>query len=226
MDIASILQKPGREWSDAERDAVYRWLKESGEIDGFVRFVFGRIKNLDWAIEVVAKVLAYLFGEKKYQTYDPARYHGKKCPFRNWLFFILSRAAARKVRQEIRRRQREQQKEQQREEQNPQSSSEPFLNLDLKRLLAQLLPLVPHVVESLSQTYREALDLFYGKLLSIKEAAKRLGCSIGAFKVRLCRARQELYKLLCVSLTPEAVQELLRTLQEGTEPMEGDHHAS
>jgi RNA polymerase sigma factor (sigma-70 family) len=192
MDIENILKKPGKEWSDEEIEAVFNWLDHSGKMDVFVKFAYGLmsaygVKNFDLATEVVWDKLTYAFS--RIHLYDPPRYRGRKCPFLNWLYYIIARAAVRRAKREARRQARLNQVRQRKQQVPP-----PPPQAEPEFVWEEMLP----YVDKLPPKYKEAIELFYMQNMSCAKAAQnsRWPCSVGAMKVRLFRARQELRHLM------------------------------
>lgn len=189
-----IARKPGKDWTDSEKEAIFNQLTHE-MLDGLVRFACGftrrGLKDGERAFELARDVVAAKLRDafRSLHTYDPTRYRRwrEKCPFRNWLFVMVARAASRKAQQEARHQ------------------------AWTQRIAAiqQLPPLPCHhepgidweeiepLLDGLSPKYREALDLCDKQGMSRKEAAREScwPCSEGPMKVRLCRAHQEVRRL-------------------------------
>ncbi len=122
-------------------------------------------------------------------TYDPTHYRGTKCPFRNWIYCLVARAATRRADQETRRQARNRQaQEKEREQQILSSPSQLKPNIDWKE--------GQPYVDQLPPKYKQAIELCDKQEMSRADAAHIAGCSVGAMKVRLHRAHQELQRLI------------------------------
>ena len=182
-----IYGKAGSEWTPEETEAVLAWLTTPERVDGLIRFAYGFTDDLQLAQDVVAEkiddaLLKYL------HTYDPARYRGRcRRPFQNWLYMIIARAAVRAAKREARHREIALvlARAQSQPLQNPPAQPEPKIDWE------ELLPLV----SQLRPKYHQAVQLCIIEEKSRAEAAAIAGCSVGAMKVRLCRACQELRRL-------------------------------
>jgi RNA polymerase sigma factor (sigma-70 family) len=189
MDIEDIFKKPGKEWSEEDILAVCQWFQQVA--DAFVQFAFGWTRIAftgepsqdDLARALAEDVVTIKFAvaiTRHLHTYDPRRYTGKKCPFRNWLYVLFGRAAVKASRREKRRREKQQWLAEQLVKPQslplgPQPSmSTPVLEWDeeFEILLDQLRP-----------QHREALLLHYKEGLPYGEAAQELHCPVTTIKV-------------------------------------------
>src|SRR5712692_10368863 len=196
-------------------------------VDQLVRFAFKFTKDLALAQDVVADKIED--ARLSINTYDPRCYRGKKCPFRNWIYFMLSRAANRKARQAAHRQiqiLQAQAKAQQQQQQLLAACSQRASELEWTDVQ-------PHF-DRLSPVYQQALLLCLRDGLSRAEAAYYAGCSEGAMKVRLHRARQEVRRLmeeqncldeLLAQLQPDERQAIILIEQRGLSPAEAAHTA-
>jgi RNA polymerase sigma factor (sigma-70 family) len=191
MDLEGVFRKQGGDWSEQEIIAVHEWIEQQ-LLDDLVRFAYGFLRaehdGLERAKDVVMTKIADALLRHRH-TYDSTRYHGRGNPFKNWLYMMVARATCRLAKR--RRRQVDAEHRRVQEERRLQTPSH-VLELDWGDLWDELQPYVAR----LRPIYHQALQLYYAEHLSVAEAAVRAGCLPGTFKVRLCRARQELRRLL------------------------------
>ena len=139
MDIESIFRKPGRDWTPEEIQAVFDWLQRE-MLDKLVRFAYGftqRKLDQERALELAKDMVADKLKDAHHSrhTYDPTHYRGTKCPFRNWIYCLVARAATRRADQETRRQARNRQaQEKEREQQILSSPSQLKPNIDWKEV--------------------------------------------------------------------------------------------
>lgn len=218
-----LVSNPGNGWAPADLEAVYWGLNETGVIDELIKFAYAvarrrGVASLPLAEEAVEDKVAYAF--RCIEKYDPTRYRGRKCPFLNWLYMMIARAASRRAKREARLESllRAQQAPQGRWRGRPIARSEPVAGPDLdweamRPYLDRLRPL-----------YKEALQLFYEQKMSCAEAARKssVPCKPGAMKVRLCRARQEVRQMMAEAEDPDsAVRRVLSHAGQAVSPSEG-----
>lgn len=76
MDVEHIFRKPGTEWTDEEKAAVFEWLMHE-MLDKLLRFAYGFTHTyrfgdgFELAKDIVASKIAGAF--RYLHTYDPAR---------------------------------------------------------------------------------------------------------------------------------------------------------
>jgi RNA polymerase sigma factor (sigma-70 family) len=179
-EIRMIVCKPGKEWTQNEANLVFEWLMKS-EFDRCVQFARGITGDLDLAEEVVLK--KYVDAKRYLRTYDPHRYRGKRCPFRNWFFCIIGRWANRRANQ--RRKKRE-------SGLTENTAIAPQVDLDREIDRKRVLVWAEEHESRLTPRYREAVELCMADGMSRKEAASTAGCSVVAMKTRLHRAMKKL----------------------------------
>jgi RNA polymerase sigma factor (sigma-70 family) len=204
MPIEDLFGEPGAHWPEEIIPDVFQWIERTMLTD-LVQFAFGWTRiafnghpqqealALALAKDVVATKLEDIM-LRRLHTYDPTRYKGEKCPFRNWLMVIIAKAAIKVSRREQHRQARLQRLQQQAQRQQPRRRSQPPLNTGLE--WEQLWELAQPCLGRLLPKYQEALVLCCKEGLTRPEAAHRAGCTTGAIKVRLHRARHELWALI------------------------------
>ena len=200
MCMGSFVGKPGTEWSENDIEEAYREITretpDGARFDTFVQFAYGFTQNLGLAQEVVLKKLDDAL-RRHLHTYDPTRYRGKKCPFCNWLYFMIARAAIKAAQREARWRARLCALRQQAQQQKPPPRAQPPLDPGLAREAREALwQLVQPYLERFRPTSREAIVLWWKEGLTCAEAAQKAGCSKGAMKVRRHRARHEVLAIM------------------------------
>lgn len=82
-------------WTRAEQTAAFRHYSPlPGNEEGrrLTRFVYGFLHDRDAALELVSRELTAQW-EAGFRTFDPGRYTGTQCPFKNWLYTLIRRAA-------------------------------------------------------------------------------------------------------------------------------------
>src|SRR3989442_2200598 len=98
-EVEKVLRKPGRDWTSSEMEKVAKWL-ETKKLKDLVRFAFGFTKDRTQAEDIVRDKIKDLL--RFLPGYNPEKYRGKKCPFRNYLFTIVAMACARRMGQKER----------------------------------------------------------------------------------------------------------------------------
>ncbi len=186
MDTKSIFRKQGEEWTQEEIKAVFDlWLTDK-MVDQLIRFAFRFTKDLALAKDVVQEKLKDAYDSIK--TYDPTRYQGKKCPFRNWIYCMLARAANRKARQAAHRQiqiLQAQAKAQQQQQQLLASRSQRASELEWEEVQERL----DELLAQLQPDERQAIISCEQRGLSPAEAARKVGCSEHEMEKRLFHAR-------------------------------------
>jgi RNA polymerase sigma factor (sigma-70 family) len=200
MCMGSFAGKPGKEWSESDIEEAFREIMretpDGARFDAFVQFAYGFTQNLSLAQEVVLKKLEDAL-RRHLHTYDPTRYKGKKCPFCNWLYFMIARAAIKAAQREARWRARllalQVQAQQQQPPRRAQPPPAPGPALEVREALWEL---AQPYLDRFRPSSREAIVLCWKEGLTCAQAAQKVGCSKGAMKVRLHRARHELLAIM------------------------------
>ena len=190
-------------WLNAEEEARYRaWMAsaQGGDSAAFERlltallsslrsFVRSRLRD-DAAIEdVVQNVLFSVY--KARHTYRPER------PLGPWLRAIARNAVMDAHRDRTRRARRE----------VPLQDAGPVAAPEPRRPDAALSSAMVEALSALPDGQREAVELLHVKGLSVAEAARKVGISPGALKVRAHRGYRALRVLLATSeLSPRAAR--------------------
>ena len=207
MNVEDFFDMPGKAWPAGSDSALGEWLVRV-MLDTHIRFAYGWThiaytgcpQQNDLALALAQDVVQNKYIEivrRSYRTYDPARYKGKQCPFRNWLKKIIARAAIKESKRKAAQLKREQKyaEEQARCMRERQINPPPLdPGLDWEQLWE--LGLIQPFVAQLLPKYREAIELRYKEGLTCAGAAQRASCSKGAMKVRLHRAHHELLALI------------------------------
>jgi RNA polymerase sigma factor (sigma-70 family) len=193
-EIEVIFEKPGRDWSLSERSKVIEWLNEKQ-----LKFLlyFGLL-HLGSANAQDAENAWQDFEEKKLNDridrYDPA----KGLHFWNWLLLCFKqdcwKVEGKKRREGIRQITIKDASE-------GEDDSTPGLELvdttdDPEKALGrkQERMAVWDEVKKLPPTYFQVIKMYYFDEMQVPEISKQLGISESLVKIRLHRARQELFK--------------------------------
>ncbi|HVN64602.1 MAG TPA: RNA polymerase sigma factor [Candidatus Binataceae bacterium] len=138
------------------------------------RFIRRRIADLAEIEDVCQETLLAIY--KSRHTYQPGR------PIEPWVFAIARNVRARHLSEKMTRHQWEESSD---EFSEPSTGAEQALGIAVRRAL-----------DELPQTQREAFTMLKVEGLSLAEASKRTGASIGTIKVRAHRAYERLKKSL------------------------------
>jgi RNA polymerase sigma-70 factor, ECF subfamily len=155
-----------------DRGAFQTLFQDVGPL--ITRFLRRRMSDNSEVEDICQEVMIAVYRSR--HTFQPQR------PFEPWLFAIV-----RKVSGEHFRRERRRLGSQIQVEQLPEISSESGLANDLE---------LREALQQLSPAQMEALGLTKVMGLSVEEAARRTGTSVGSMKVRVHRAYESLKKLL------------------------------
>jgi len=154
-----------------DREAFHLLFRDVGPL--ITRILRRRMSDISQIEDVCQEAMIAVY--KSRHTYEPAR------PFEPWLFAIV-----RKVSGEHLRRERQRHAFQIQVEELPEVSEHGSLNeLELRQALGQLSP-----------TQIEALGLTKVIGLSVEEAARRTGTTVGSMKLRVHRAYESLRRSL------------------------------
>lgn len=157
---------------NGDREAFHALFRDIGPlITGFLR---RRLPDRADIEDVCQEVLMAVY--KSRHTYQPER------PFEPWLFAIVRRVTAEHFRRSYARNQRREPID---ELPEPAVQNDSGLAIELSQALEQLSPIQ---IEALS------LTKVFG--LSLTEAARRAGTTVGSMKVRIHRAHQSLRRSL------------------------------
>ena len=165
---AQLMERAQR----GDREAFHILFKEVGPL--ITRFLRRRLADITEIEVICQEVMIAIY--KSRHTYQPER------PFEPWLFAIV-----RKVSGEHFRRERQRQEFQILVDELPELGIEGGSSQDLA---------VREALEQLSPAQIEALNLTKLDGLSVEEAARRAGTSIGSMKVRVHRAYESLKRSL------------------------------
>ena len=155
-----------------DREAFHSLFKDVGPL--ITRFLRRRVSDNTEIEDISQEVMIAVY--KSRHTYQPER------PFEPWLFAIV-----RKVSWEHFRRERQRLGFQVLVDEMPEMCTEGRPSQDLE---------VREALEQLSPTQIEALGLTKLLGLSVEEAARRAGTSVGSMKVRVHRAYESLKRAL------------------------------
>ena len=223
-----VFKKAGQDWTKAEIADAFSYFMEN-YLDHLIRFAYGFMK-----IGVSSKDLAYKLAndivDKKLEdafhwslhTYEPQKYRGTKCPFLNWVYYMVARAAVKKSKQERKAEMRRAEEHRRQKEEEKRTISNSVFPMTWEEIEPYL--------NKLSPKYQEALQLIQRQGLSHHEAARdsRWPCEDGAMKVRLHRARQELRQLMdeeyCIDQLPSDLRQAYNLLHvQNKSPAEAAH---
>lgn len=191
MCTGSFAGKCGKDWTDADVEEAFLENTRTTRLDELIRFAYGFTQNLDLAEQVVRRKLTEACVDYRH-TYDPRRYRGNKCPFCNWLYHMIARAARRVADWTARRRAAERRREV--EQPHPPQRSQP--PPDPGPTSKQLWELAQPYLDRFSRRLQEVMDLCWNQGLTAAEAATQLGLSLETIRVHLCRARHKLWGFL------------------------------
>jgi RNA polymerase sigma-70 factor (ECF subfamily) len=155
-----------------DRDAFHSLFEDVGPL--ITRFLRRRLSDSTEIEDICQEAMIAVYRSR--HTYQPER------PFEPWLFAIV-----RKVSGEHFRRERQRLGFQVLVDELPETSVEADSSQDLE---------VREAFEQLSSTQLEALSLTKLLGLSVEEAARRTGTSVGSMKVRVHRAYESLKRSL------------------------------
>jgi RNA polymerase sigma-70 factor, ECF subfamily len=168
MSRAQLMERA----QGGDREAFHILFKEVGPL--ITRFLRRRLSDITEIEDICQEVMIAVY--KSRHTYQPER------PFEPWLFAI-----ARKVSGEHFRRERQRLEFQVLVDELPEIRIDGGSGQDLE---------VREALEQLSPMQIEALSLTKVSGLSVEEAARRTGTSVGSMKVRVHRAYESLKRLL------------------------------
>jgi DNA-directed RNA polymerase specialized sigma24 family protein len=186
-DDRTKCKEHGKHWKIEDIEDAFEYLMHPQRLDHFIKFTYGlmarvlishgvtREQVFELAREVVQQKMVDAF--RYISTYDPSHYRGKKCPYMNWVYTMVARAAVRKARGAIPR------------QLPPPPPLPPPQVVKIECAEAR------RYISLLTGAYKQAVELCDLKGLTRKEAADEAGCSVGAMKVRLHRAHQKLRAL-------------------------------
>lgn len=217
--VNDIFLKPGMDWTEEDKLLAYNYFTER-YMDYLINTAFGYmkkgVKDKNKAYELAKDVVAKKLDEDAFvryrHTYNPRKYkyfngyNGEKA-FCNWVFVMVIRYAVEVSKGVHNALQKQLKIAIQTRERNPiknlivNSWDDVKNNIDSHAIkdLAYMPweEIVPYLPE-LSKKHQEALELIQKQGLSQRDAAKKSKwqCLEGAMKLRLYRARQELYNLI------------------------------
>lgn len=204
IDVQAIKWKAGKDWSPDELEAVFGEECKPGKLERWVGLAKAYTKDEEAAKDAVQQAL--IKTAAKINDYDPTKYHGKKCPFENWLGQRVvweAKTASRKAKQQekmseaVRRTQADTGKKKSvgggsRTENEIELHPSAFPALSEEFEWEE----VSQFVARLEPDLAEAVELCAKQSCSHDEAARKSKwpCNVSAMKVRLCRARYKLRK--------------------------------
>lgn len=155
-----------------DREAFHALFREAGPL--ITRFLRRRLPDREETDDICQEALLAVYRSR--HTYQPGR------SFEPWLFAIVRNVSA-----EYLRRKRVQLGWPEALDEAPEVSGQSDSSLALE---------LNEALETLSPNQREALSLTHLLGLSLAEASRRAGTTIGSMKVRIHRARQSLRRSL------------------------------
>jgi RNA polymerase sigma factor (sigma-70 family) len=185
MCTGSFARKRGNEWSDDEITAALEGMY--ARVDAFVQFAYGFTRDLSLAQDVVQE--KFIEAWHRRHTYDPTYYIGKKCPFCNWLYTMIARAANGLAQTAVRQRERLRHfREEAMRQQLPPRSQPPPAPGAAQDPRARLWELAQPYRGRFGPETWKAIELCWGRGLTLGEAAQETGKPKGTIKVACHRA--------------------------------------